>query len=221
MSQRFYQKAGVQAAIGGGIFLLIATGITICHQRSQLVQENKRLTKENGDQKEKIQNQERDLIPFKTVAIQWFGGDGPTNLLKLAERVTQIHSELEQKTAEINKLKSSVEELKPSLRLLESRQAKDGDVWVTRLAFGSKVGQVLREFAITVAFDKQYESAKSFVTGEGMVSTGKLQILEGASQARIFRFYGTQLLANNYLVVEFRSKEQLQVVALNLEPKPE
>lgn len=221
MSQHFYQKAGVQAAIGGGIFLLIATIVTICHQRSELVQENKRLTKENGEQKGKIENQERDIIPFKTVAVQWFGGDGPTNLLRLAERITQIHTELEQKTAEINNLKSSVEELKPSFQLLEQKETKDGDVSVTRLVFGSKVGHAFREFAVTVAFDKQYESAKPFVAGDGLVSTGKLQTLEGASQSRIFRFYGTQLLANNYLVVEFRSKEQLQVVALNLEPKPQ
>lgn len=221
MAQRWYQKAGVQAAIGGGIFLLIATIITIHHQRSELVQENKRLTGENSGLKEKNQNLERDFIPFKTVAIQWFGGDGPTNLLKLAGRITEMHSELAQKTDEINKLKSSVNELKPVFRLLESTQAKEGEIWITRLAFGSKVGHSFREFAVTIAFDKQYESAKPFVAGDGMVSTGKLQTLEGASQARIFRFYGTQLLANNYLVVEFRSTEQLQVVALSLEPKSE
>ncbi len=183
--------------------------------------ENERLTGENASQEKKIRQLDTDLIPFRTVAVQWLGGDGPTNLLKLAERITQIHSELEQKTAEINNLKSSVNELKPAFRLLESTQVKEEDIWITRLAFGSKVGHPFREFAVTVAFDKQYESAKPFVTGDGMVSTGKLQTLEGASQARIFRFYGTQLIANNYLVVEFRSQEQLQVVALNLEPKPE
>ena len=232
MAQHFYQKAGVQAAIGGGIFLLIATIITICHQRSELVQENKRLIGENGGLKEKNQSLERDIVPFKTVAVQWFGGDGPTNLLKLAEKITQIHSELEQKTAEINKLKSSVEELKPSLQLLKQKQSRDGDSWVTRLYFGSKDGRGFPRFSVAIAFDKPYETAKVYASPIGndsirvgsqsqanSFSVGDLCIVTGASQSQVCKVFGTQLSDNGNLVLEFRSKEQVhRIVSLNLEP---
>jgi cell division protein FtsB len=236
MAQRFYEKAGVQAAIGGGIFLLIATIITICHQRSELVQDNKRLKGENANLKEKNQNLERDFLPFKTVAIQWFGGDGPTNLLKLADRITEMHSELEQKTAEINKLKSSVEELKPSLQLLKYRQSKDGDLWVTRLYFGSKDGRGFPRFSVALAFEKPYETAKAFAspsgndavrTGAGgrvssnlgSISVGELRFITGESKSQACKIYGTQLPDDGNLVLEFRSKEQIQqIVSLNLEP---
>src|SRR5207249_3831032 len=129
---------------------------------------------------------------------------GPTNLLRLAERINQIHSELEQKTAEINKLKSSVEGLKPSLLLLNQKQSRAGDLWVTRLYFGSKDGRGFPRFTVAVAFDKQYEKVKVYASPSGnesvrvganaranSFSVGELRIITGESQSQACKVYGT------------------------------
>ena len=179
--------------------------------------QNKEIEKKNAD----IQRLETQLTPFRTIALGRFTGSEPEALKKLAEQLTLLQSADERKTAEINKLKASVTELIPTFRLLEQRQVREGAMWVTRLVFSSKIGNPFSGFAVAVTFDKTYESAKPYVTGQGIVVTGELKTLEGAEKSRIFRFYGTQLLANNYLVVEFRSKEQIQIISLNLEPKPE
>lgn len=169
----------------------------------------------------KIQELQTLLIPFKTIAIEKYTGTEKEVLGKLADHLTSVDAELKRAQAQLQELKTTVSDLKPAFKLLEHAQTRDGDTWVTRVAFGSKIGHPFARFAVAVAFDKPYESAKPFVTGQGMVITGELKTLEGAENSRIFRFVGTQLLANNYLVVEFRSKEQIQLVALNLEPRSE
>lgn len=169
----------------------------------------------------RIQELEAELTPFRSYAIHKFASANSTAMHKLAEHLASVDTELKNARAEISRVKTSVTELQPSFRLLEANQSKDGDTWLTRMVFGSKSGHPFARYGVTVVFDKGYESANPYITGDGIVASGKLQILEGAQNSRIFRFFGTQLLANNYLVVEFRSKEQIRVMAIQLEPVPE
>jgi hypothetical protein len=94
MIQRFYQKATVQVAIVSGLFILLATGITIWHQRSELKRENKRLLNLSQNQTAEIQRLETLLTPFRTIAIEKFTGTEAEALQQLAERITTVDAAL-------------------------------------------------------------------------------------------------------------------------------
>lgn len=140
----------------------------------------------------------------------------------LIQKVERYQLDLSDKDATIKKLQSKVSDMEPGLRLLKSQQSRrDDGKWVTTLFFGSSYPVSLSSFTITLIFDEKFEESKPYVTGVGMAIAGKLDILEGDRSSRIFRFRGTSLMANNRLVVEFISVHKLQLVAIDLSPKPE
>lgn len=104
MAQRFYQKASVQVAIVGAIGLIIATVITIGHQRSELRLDNKNLQTKLADSQSALADvkAERDkyqtqLAPFLAVAERRFP-DEPTDkrlellLTKLDKAISDVQS---------------------------------------------------------------------------------------------------------------------------------
>jgi hypothetical protein len=108
------------------------------------------------------------------------------------------------------------------LRLGESREERREDgKWVTRLVFRSSFPVLLNKFALTIVFDRPFDESRPFVTGSGMVVAGELKTLEGEKSSRIFKCEGTDLLANNDLVVEFVSTKQLRLVFSESSPTPE
>lgn len=211
----------MQVAIVSAIALLAATTITIVHQRSQLKGNNQRLQREVTQNTAEIQRLETLLTPFRTIAVEKFRGTEAEVLNKLADHLISVDTALRAAQSQLRELKTNVSEMKPDFGLLDMTQTKEDNLWVTRMLFGSKDGHPFSRFAVSLAFDDTYDTAKAFVTGRGMVVPGELSILEGASNSRIFRFYGTRLLADNNLVVEFRSKDKIQIIEINLEPKRE
>lgn len=108
MAQKFYNKASVQVAIITGIVALLVTGITILHQRSELVEENKRLNSLTEKQTDEIQRLETLLTPFRTIALEKFTGPEVEALQKLAERVTTIDAALVEAKDELEKTKQEL-----------------------------------------------------------------------------------------------------------------
>jgi len=130
---------------------------------------------------------------------------------------SQLDKAREQTT---KRLKSKVADMQPGLRLLQDKQVQSEDgKWKTKLVFGSSYP--IAEFTVTLVFDHTYEEAKYYVTSTGMVATGKLDLIEGKTNSRVFRFRGTNLMANNYFVVEITSTEKVTLQVADLNPKPE
>jgi len=167
----------VYAAIVAGFFGLVGLWLGSRLEASQLKHRVAGLEASLIHKDAEIQRLETLLTPFRTIALERFTGSDAEVLKKLAEQLTLLQSADERKAAEINKLKATVTDLTPAFMLLETKQVEEGDVWVTRLAFGSKVGHPFPKFAIAVTFDKTYESAKPYVTGQGMVVAGELRTL--------------------------------------------
>ena len=99
MSQKFYQKATVQVAMVSGLVVLLVTAITICHQRSELTRENKRLNSLTQKQTAEIQRLETQLTPFKTIALEKYTGSEQDRMKKLAERIQELENPLKKTIA--------------------------------------------------------------------------------------------------------------------------
>jgi hypothetical protein len=94
MAQRFYQKASVQVAMVSGIVLLLATCITICHQRSELREQNAVLSALTQKQTAEIQRLETILTPFRTIALEKYAGPEGEALRQLGENISAIDASL-------------------------------------------------------------------------------------------------------------------------------
>jgi len=105
MPIKFYQKASVQVAIITGIVVLLTTSTTIIHQRSSLIQDNKRLNRLAQDQTAEIQRLETLLTPFRTIALQEFAGPEAEALQKLAERISIIDATLTETKKDLDSTK--------------------------------------------------------------------------------------------------------------------
>ncbi len=87
--------------------LLVATVITIWHQRSELTHNNKQLMASTQSQATEIQRLETLLTPFRTIALEKFTGSESTVLQKLAERITNIDASLENTMLELGRVKTA------------------------------------------------------------------------------------------------------------------
>lgn len=104
MSQKFYQKVGVQVSMVTAIGLIIATGMTIAHQRSQLKEDNTRLQRENEQQRAEIQRLDTLLTPFRTIALERYTLPEAQALRKLAEQIGVLQEADHQKSERISQL---------------------------------------------------------------------------------------------------------------------
>lgn len=129
MAQRFYQKASVQVAMVSGIILLLATGMMIWHQRSELRKQNAVLSTLTQSQTAEIQRLETLLTPFRTIALEKYAGSEGEALRQLRDHISAIDAslaktkrelantkqELLQKTSDRNLTEEQKQSLKSSL----------------------------------------------------------------------------------------------------------
>ncbi len=130
MAQKWYHKAGVQAAIVAGLFFLVICIIQILHQRSGLKHQvdslNEDITRKETDIRRlsqtvtdkqaaiaglvaEVQRLETVLTPFRTMAVEHFVESGETEALrKLAEYVTTLEARLNKAMVELEQTRSSV-----------------------------------------------------------------------------------------------------------------
>ena len=112
MTQKFYQKASVQAAMVAAIGLIIVTVLTISHQRSQLKKDNARLQHENEEQTAEIQRLETLLTPFRTLALASYTLPEAQALRKLAEQIGLLQEADRQKSERISQLENDLSQTK-------------------------------------------------------------------------------------------------------------
>jgi hypothetical protein len=103
-----FKSVGVQAAIIAGIFSVIVAVIYVANNRTEIYKENasmkkliiekdnkiKELDEENQKNTVEIQRLETQLIPFKTVALEFYPGPEAEALSKLASRIYNLESSL-------------------------------------------------------------------------------------------------------------------------------
>ena len=143
MTQKWNQKASVQTAMVITIGSIIVTLLTIWHNRSQIINENKQLKEDTTQLTAEVQRLETLLTPFRTIAIDKFTGPESESLRKLAKYIIQLQEkdfeqtkriqELENQTRDLDKFKSIAAKyehrpLSPQLRskvVKELSQLKD------------------------------------------------------------------------------------------------
>ena len=112
MTQKFYQKASVQVSIIAAIGLIIATLITVGHQRSALKLDNETLEREVTNKTAEIQRLETLLTPFRTIALEKYTGNEKEALRKLAEYVIALQEKDAEQTKRIKELQKEVDHAK-------------------------------------------------------------------------------------------------------------
>ncbi|MBU0519876.1 hypothetical protein KJ564_13170 [bacterium] len=126
--QKFYQKAGVQAAIVAGIFSVIVAGMYILHHRSQLKEDNENLLHEKEEQATEIQRLETQLTPFRTIALEKYALPEAEALRKLADQIGTLQAADSQKTQAIIQLKDELNQTKilaePCKLILKSKSVE-------------------------------------------------------------------------------------------------
>jgi hypothetical protein len=90
MSQCFYQKASVQAAIVVTLGTIITTCVVILHQQSTLTRENARLSQDCASKDRELLRLETELAPFRALALERFPGKESQALSNLAERLRDL-----------------------------------------------------------------------------------------------------------------------------------
>jgi hypothetical protein len=113
MAQRWFQKAGVQAAIVGGLALLIVTILPIALQVPKLRDRVSQLESETSAKDREIQRLETLLTPFRTIALERYTGPESEALRKLATDMKSIQQDLETKGDTIKSLNAQVQTLDP------------------------------------------------------------------------------------------------------------
>lgn len=94
MAQKWYRKTAVQVAIVTGIFLLASTMVVQFSPKA-------RLEKEVEDLKGEVQRLETQLVPFRTLAIERFGGSPEEALAKLATQVQGLEAQIKRASSTI------------------------------------------------------------------------------------------------------------------------
>ena len=92
MAQKWYQKAGVQAAIVGALALVVVTLIPIALKVPDLESENAQLKGKLGEKTAEIQRLETLLAPFRTIALEKYTGSENEALAKLASQINLLQS---------------------------------------------------------------------------------------------------------------------------------
>ena len=147
MPQKFYQKATVQAASIGAIGVIVATAIAtaIPHLLDIPELEKKVEDLETALKTSEIENQklETQLTPYKTVALELFGGSEAEALSKLLFRF----QDLEQNVAELEEIEkerkieiAKLEQLKKTQPKLDAHLVeRDDESWVVFIDFQTLV----------------------------------------------------------------------------------
>src|SRR5258708_11399473 len=99
MAQKFYEKAGVQGALVGGLLLLLGVPINSWFQSRldapALKAENEQLRTDLAKKTTDLQLLQTKFAPFEVIAIQNFTGTEAERLSKLALRLNDIQKGLE------------------------------------------------------------------------------------------------------------------------------
>lgn len=90
MAQKWYQKASVQTAVVSGVFLLVGACIPYLFKVPKLEEKISGLEKEISTKDGKIQELERELIPFRTLAIERYSKADPEAMGKLGEAMALL-----------------------------------------------------------------------------------------------------------------------------------
>jgi hypothetical protein len=140
MAQAWYQKTGVQSAIAGGMFLIIAAMIPSVIERFGLKKENAEIKADLSTAQAEVQRLETLLTPFRTIALEKYTGDEREALLKLAGRINELEGLNIEKTKELESLKEQLrkvsEQAKPVILDFHSLEvSKDEGVVVTKIQF--------------------------------------------------------------------------------------
>ncbi|HUT54840.1 MAG TPA: hypothetical protein VM658_15720 [bacterium] len=113
MSQKFYQKASVQAAMIAAVGVIIVAIISIAYDRSKLKEDNSRLKRENDNKTAEIQRLETLLTPFRTIALERYSLPEVQALGKLAEQIGVLQEMDRQKSDKISQLENEIGQMKP------------------------------------------------------------------------------------------------------------
>ena len=102
MAQKLYEKATVQAAIAGGIFVLLAALATIWHARSELTSENKRIKQKLESVEDERNSLRIQIAPFQRLAAEDFPN------IPEDERLDRLLETMEQMLAESRQVGSDI-----------------------------------------------------------------------------------------------------------------
>jgi hypothetical protein len=140
MSQRWYQKVGVQVAIISGLALIIAALLPIAFQVPSLRDDIRRLERTVVDKNSEINRLETQLSPFRTIALEKYSGTEAEALRKLADQINALQISDSQKTARIEALSQDLQKAKaaaapPTLSLYSQRVTKTPNGYSAILRF--------------------------------------------------------------------------------------
>jgi len=155
MAQKWYQKAGVQAAIVGALALVVVTLIPIALKVPDLESENAQLKGKLGEKTAEIQRLETLLAPFRTIALEKYTGSENEALAKLASQINLLQSLDAEKTRKIETLqaeldKTSEQARPPTLSLISHDTLTNGDTRVVTLRFEPSKNQPLGQLRFAV-----------------------------------------------------------------------
>jgi hypothetical protein len=89
LGNRWYQKATVQTAVVGGVFLTIVTAIVEFSPKRRLERQ--------------VAGLEAQLAPFRAVAVERFGGNEQQALAKLAAQLGELQTQLQREAGTIRR----------------------------------------------------------------------------------------------------------------------
>ncbi|MCC6823052.1 MAG: hypothetical protein IT579_20165 [Verrucomicrobia subdivision 3 bacterium] len=148
MAQKWYQKAGVQAAIVGALALIIVTLIPVALKVPRLESGNAELSRKLGEKTAEVQRLETLLAPFRTIALERYTGPENEALMKLASQIESLQALDREKTLKIEKLQSQLDKTSeqatpPTLSLVSQDTTTNGNACVVTLRFKPSKNQPL------------------------------------------------------------------------------
>jgi hypothetical protein len=155
MAQKWYQKAGVQAAIVGALALIVVTLIPVALKVPTLKSENVGLSSKLAEKTAEIQRLETLLAPFRTIALERYTGPENEALTKLASQIQTLQSLDTEKTRKIEALqaelnKTSEQARPPTLSLISHDTLTNGEARVATLRFEPSKNQPLGQLRFVV-----------------------------------------------------------------------
>jgi hypothetical protein len=108
MKKQWHQYVGIKAAIIIAVGGIIVAAMHIWNSRSELKQENRRLSQLSSEQSAEIQRLETLLTPFRTIALERYTGTEDEVLQQLAKRIKTIDASLADAKKTIENLKQEL-----------------------------------------------------------------------------------------------------------------
>ena len=147
MSQKWYQKDGVQASLVGGVTLILATAIATAIPNwlkiPKYETEIENLRSNLSDRELEVLKLETQLTPYRTLAVEIFGGSESEALSKLLIRFSELDSKVtELKQIENNRVRASqsMESLKQTPPVVNSSLHKrDSGEWIVSIVIENDV----------------------------------------------------------------------------------